>query len=75
MNLVAAKGKFLVYDPAALTVGKVTACYWIGECVSPKGGVDDLNKEELFPPTGIRAPDPQIRSQITVPTIASYLNS
>jgi hypothetical protein len=41
--------------------------------VGPKGGVDNLKEEELFPPTGIRTPEPPARSQVTVPTIKSLI--
>jgi hypothetical protein len=58
----------LVYDPTALTARKITGCYWIGGCVCPKSGVDNLKKEEIFPPTGIRTPNPPARSQVIVPT-------
>jgi len=37
-----------VYDLTALTAGEIPGCYWIGGCVGPKGGMDDLKKEEMF---------------------------
>jgi hypothetical protein len=62
-----------VYKPTALTAGKIPGYYWIRGCVGPKGGVDNLKEEELFPPTGIRTPETPARSQVTVATIKSLI--
>jgi hypothetical protein len=60
--------------PASLPPRKNLDTYWLGERVSPRVGLDNLEKRSLVP-AGIRTEDHPTRSLVCVKTIINMITS